>query len=171
MAYSVPKSPPRLCSRDGKLRHSMDALSTIFLLFLCLASYFHHFLLPCPDTFVFVFIRLCSSHLSKYVLIVYILVRVLSFLCYLHPAASRDSFLLRICLLFSCSSFSGGVFVVLSYPAHLIYLYIECWFFRDFGFSPSHCCLWPQEKCISIVNISLGWIRKDTGGTADDVVG
>ena len=70
IADGVARSPFRLCGRDGKICCYGDAFSTIFLLFLCLASCFSLFvflffliLFLHPGMFIFfVSLRLCSSH-------------------------------------------------------------------------------------------------------------
>ena len=89
MANGVARSPPRLCSRDGKIYCHRDALSTLFLLAFvpCLLFLFRfsYFFSPHPGMFIFfVSLRLCSSHLilsaSTYsgAFYVYGVVRVLS---------------------------------------------------------------------------------------------
>ena len=43
-------------------------------------------------------------------------VRMCCFLCHLYPASSRNSFVFVCLVFFRSSYFSGGVFVVISYP-------------------------------------------------------
>ena len=73
MANGVARSPPRLCSRDGKIYCHRDALSTLFLLAFvpCFLLFVFRFsllyfliLFLHPGMFIFfVSLRLCSSHL------------------------------------------------------------------------------------------------------------
>ena len=88
MADGVARSPSRLCSRDGKISCYGDALSTILLLtcfcallstfrFSFFFSFFSYFFSLHPGMFIFVSLRLCSSHLLLSAS-TYFVVRVLS---------------------------------------------------------------------------------------------
>ena len=121
MADGVTRSPARLCTRDGKICYSMDALSTIFLLFLCLASYFFYFLLPYTryrGMFISFVLRLRSSHLLLLILYVLSALHSTCSFCHLYPASSRNSlFVYLIPSIFLVVLISRvAVFVVLSYP-------------------------------------------------------
>ena len=142
-------------------------MSTFFLLFLYLASYFSYFLLPCPGLFslgVSSSVQQSSAYYSQKVLLIVLRVCFLSS----YPASSRNSFVF-ICLNFVFFRTYSRVafFVVFSYPVrcwHLIRSILtisRLWFF-------SH-CLWPHNLYLS--TSSIGWrIRKGTGGTADDKI-
>ena len=88
IADGVARSPFRLCGRDGKICCYGDAFSTIFLLacfcallpifcFSFLFSFFSYFSPLHPGMFIFVSLRMCSSHLLLSAS-TYFLVRVLS---------------------------------------------------------------------------------------------
>ena len=140
---------------------TMDALSTISC-FLCLATYFYHFLLPYPCMFVFfVFLRLCSIHLLLSASAYFVVCVLVSFVSCL-ISESVVFYSLTWYYFFRSSYFSGGVFLFYSRTrcASTWFAYLD--FLGTFAFSLSHC---DHRICIS-----LGWrIRKDTGGTADVV--
>ena len=122
MADGVARSPPRLCSRDGKICCYVNALSTIFLLtcfvpcfllFVFRFSFLSYFFPLHPGMFIFfVSLRLCSSHL--------LLVRVLSAcaICTLPHLGIllffHSSSFLFVYYIFRSSYFSGGVFLLCS---------------------------------------------------------
>ena len=130
MADGVARSLSRLCSRDGKIFCYGDTLSTIFLL-LCRASYFSFFvffsffsfLFPLhPGMFIFVSLRLCSSHLLLSAS-TYFIVRVLSacVICTLPHLGILLFFYSSTKYLFFRSSYfevflEWRFFVVLSFP-------------------------------------------------------
>ena len=120
MADGVARSPFRLCSRDGKICCYGDALSTIFLLafvpcFLLFVFRFSFRLFsPHSGMFIFVSLRLCSSHLILSASM-YFVVRVLSacVICTL-PHFGIILFFIRLVFFFRSSFFSGGVFLLCS---------------------------------------------------------
>ena len=133
-----------------------------FLLFVFRCSFLFFFSLHPGMLIFFVSLRLCSSHLLLSAS-TYFIVRVLSALCHLYPTPSRNYFIFYSSgIFFRSSYFSGGVFFLCSRTR-----YASTWFaYLDslaFGFS---LCLWPHSF---VPVISLGWIRKDAGGTADVV--
>ena len=93
MAYSITRSPARLCRRDGKLcfygrlEYHFLAFVPCLLLFSFSPSFSRYvYLIRVPSSVQ----QSSATILSKYV------VRVLSFLCHLHPASSRNSFVLFV---------------------------------------------------------------------------
>ena len=125
MADGVARSPSRLRSRDGKICCYGDSFSTIFLL-ACFCALLPTFVLRLgfliiflhPGMFIFVSVRLCSSHLLLSAS-TYLIVRVPSSACRVictYPISEFFSFY-SFSIFFRSSYFSGGVsFVVLSYP-------------------------------------------------------
>ena len=130
MADGVARSPSRHCSRDGKISccHG-DALSTIFLLVFvpCFLLFVFRFSFTCisfllfslhPGMFIFVSLRLCSSHLLLSASTYSIPGSTCSFcVCHLYPTPSRNScgflFVSFFCFVFSQLLFRGWRFFLL----------------------------------------------------------
>ena len=144
------------------------AMETTWVRFSCFCAllptflfYFLYFLVfSCipPSMFIFfVFLRLCSSHLLSSS--TYFIVRVLSacVICTLPHLGILLS--LFVWYFFRSSYFSGVVFLLCSrtWYASTWVSYLDS--SATFGFALSHC---DHRICTS-----LGWIRKDTGVTAD----
>ena len=124
MADGVARSPSRLCSRDGKICCYGDALSTIFLLASCLASYFSFSVIL---VFLFLFfscIPVCLSSSCPFVCAAAICysqqVRTVFYstcsfcllLCHLYPIPSRNYFVffIRLILFFFVALISRVAF-------------------------------------------------------------
>ena len=166
MADTVTRSPARLCSGDGKLR--LLLLWTPKVRFSCSCALLHTFLIssficPHPGVCIFVLLRLCSSHVILSASTYQCITEYVFFLLVLFVSCVISEFLYTEYLLscfFSYCSFSGGVFVVLSYPLRFDLLTL----ILDFGFTPPR-----YTVCDHITCISLGSRIKDAGGSADVV--
>ena len=135
MTGGVTRSPARLRSRDGKISY-YGRLEHDFLL-MCLAFDFSYFLLHHPDTYIFVVLRLCGSHLlhsaSRY-----FMVRVVACVICILPQLGIPLFLFVYRYSFFRSFyFSGGVFWCTLVPGALA-LGLPTLILQQFWFSLSH---------------------------------
>ena len=93
--------------------HSRDPSSILGYCILFHSNY-HLEITSYTGMFMFVSLRLCSSHLLLSARILYVFYSMCSFcLCHLYPTPTRHAFIFYSCsTFFRSSQFSGGVFVL-----------------------------------------------------------